>query len=250
MRSRAMLTSAALAGTLLCVGCSSEDQLKRVEDQVTDLKVEIFKLRTQMEDANKKADEDRTAASTARLQDQRFQADLQETMRQLKDSTRVLNNRLGDMSAQGPPPAQSRRTGKASAPAVPEEPSAAVDEEKAYNMAVLDYNRGNYPLAADGLALFLKTHPQSPRCPDALFYLGLAAYNQKDYQKAQPVFERILKEYSSSAQFLPAKLKRGQCLLKQGLKPAAITAFKEIADSFPGSSEARNAKQELDDLGF
>ena len=251
MRTRAMLTSAALAGTLLCVGCSSEDQLKKVEDQVTDLKVEVFKLRSQMEDANRKAEEDRTAAADARTQDRRFQADLQETMRQLKDSTRVLNNRLGDLSVQ--PPAQARRpAGKAPAPAVPDESAAGspADEEKAFNVALLDYNRGNYALAADGLGLFLKAHPQSPRCPDALFYLGLAAYNQKDYQKAQPVFERILKEYSSSAQFLPAKLKRAQCLLKQGLKPAAITAFKEITDSFSGSSEARNAKQELDDLGF
>jgi len=252
MRTRALLTTTALAGTLLCVGCSSEDQMKKVEDQVTDLKVEIFKLRTQMEDANKKAEDDRTAAAAARTQDRRFQADLQETMRQLKDSTRVLNNRLGDLAAQPAPSPARRPAGKTAAPVVPDEAAAGspADEEKAFNVALLDYNRGNYALAADGLSLFLKAHPQSPRCPDALFYLGLAAYNQKDYQKAQPVFERILKEYSNSAQFLPAKLKRGQCLLKQGLKPAAITAFKEITETFPGSSEARNAKQELDDLGL
>jgi outer membrane protein assembly factor BamD (BamD/ComL family) len=35
-----------------------------------------------------------------------------------------------------------------------------------------------------------------------------------------------------------------------GLKPAAIKAFKELTDGFPGSPEARTAQQELADLGF
>ncbi len=244
MTNRAMLSTLSLAGVLLCVGCSSEERLKNVEDQVTDLKVEIFKLRSQMEDSNKKAAEDRQASEVSRTQDRRFQADLQETMRQLQDSTRVLNNRLGD-AASAP-----RRPAARPQPAEEAPAASASDDEKAFNSAVLDYNRGNYALAADGLALFIKAHPQSARTPDALFYLGLSSYNQKAYDKAQPSFERILKEYPNSNQFLPAKLKRAQCLLKQGLKPAAIKAFKEITDSFRGTPEARTAKQELDDLGF
>ncbi len=244
MISRTLITSLALAGLALGVGCSSEDRLKRVEDQVTDLKVEIFKLRSQVEEANKKADEDREAGATSRAQETRFRADLQETMRQLQDTTRVLNNRLGDA-------VQQRRAAPQPRPAAPQEDAGASSEdEKAFNAAVLDYNRGNYALAADGLALFLKSRPQSPHAPDALFYLGLACYNQKLYNQAQPAFERIIKEFPNSNQFLPAKLKRAQSLLKQGLKPAAIRAFKEITDAFQGSPEARTAKQELDDLGL
>jgi TolA-binding protein len=242
-----MLSALALAGVALCVGCSSEDRLKKVEDQVTDLKVEVFKLRSQMEEGNRKADEDRSAATVARTQDRRFQADLQETMRQLQDSTRVLNNRIGDAAAQRRTPAPAH-----TAPAPQEDAAqgAGSDDEKAFNAAVLDYNRGNYPLAADGLGLFLKTHPQSAHVPDALFYLGLSSYNQKAFDKAQPVFERIIKECPQSNQFLPAKLKRAQGLLRQGLKPAAIKAFKEITESFQGSPEARTSKQELEELGF
>ncbi len=246
MRSRVMIPTLAVAGALLCLGCESEDRLKRVEDQVTDLKVEIFKLRTQMEEGNRKAEEDRSESTVARNQDRRFQADLQETLRQLQDSTRVLNNRLGDVAQQRKPAAQPRQ---AAAPAPAEDP-AAMDDEKAFNAAVLDYNRGNYALAADGLALFLKNHPQSAHASDGLFFLGLSFYNQKAFDKAQATFERVIKEFPSSNQFLPAKLKRAQCLMKQGLKPAAIKAFKEIVDSFAGSPEARTAKQELDDLGF
>jgi len=243
MLARTLIPSLTLAAAFLCLGCNNEDRLKKVEDQVTDLKVEVFKLRSTMEEANRKAEDDRSAGDVARSQGRRFQADLQETMRKLQDSLQVLNNRLVDTATQ-------RRTAGAKAPAQEEPAAITSDDEKAFNSAVLDYNRGNYPLAADGLALFIKSHPQSPRLPDALFFQGLAFYNQKAYDKAQPVFERILKEHSSSTQFLPSKLKRSQCLLRQGLKPAAIKGFKEITDSFQGTPEARTAKQELDDLGF
>lgn len=247
MRTRTFLIP---LGALLLVGCNSQDRLKLVEDQVTDLKVEVFKLRTQMEESNQRAESERQASNTSREQDRRFQADLQETLRQVQDTTRVLNNRMGDSlqrrSSSAPrtaPAAAPRATGGEDAP-------SGGDDEKAFNAALMDYNRGNYALAADGFSLFLKAHPESSRCPDALYTQGLAFYNLNQFDKAQPLFERIQREYSSSSQFLPAKLKRGQCLLRQKLKPAAIKAFKEIVSNFPGTAEARTSQQELDELGF
>ena len=59
-----------------------------------------------------------------------------------------------------------------------------------------------------------------------------------------------MREHANSSQFLPARLKRAQCLQRMGLKPAAIKAFKELTDGFPGSPEARTAQQELADMGF
>ena len=237
MSARMMLLPALAA--LLAIGCGSEDQLRRVEQEVGDLKLEVFKLRQSVEEGNKKAQADQQAAAEARNQDRRFQADLQESLRQVQDTTRVLNNRLNSQP-KGP-----------SRPAVEPQASAAIaaEDERAYNAAVLDYNRGNYPLAAEGLELFLKTYPQSVKRPDALFFLGLCHYNQRAFDKAQATFDRIIKEHAASPQFLPAKLKRAQCLLKLGLKPAALKAFRELVDGFPGSAEARTAQQELSDLG-
>jgi TolA-binding protein len=238
MSTRMMMVPAVAA--VLAIGCGSEDQLRRVEQEVGDLKLEVFKLRQQVEDGNKRAQADQQAAAEARTQDRRFQADLQESLRQVQDTTRVLNNRLGSM-----PKATSRPVADAQ-PA----PAASAEDERAFNAAVLDYNRGNYPLAAEGLELFLKTYPQSAKRPDALFFLGLCHYNQRAFDKAQPVFDRIIKDHAASPQFLPAKLKRAQCLLKLGLKPAAVKAFRELVDGFAGSAEARTAQQELSDLGL
>jgi TolA-binding protein len=222
------------------VGCGSGDQLKRVEQEVGDLKVEVFKLRQQVEDSNKKAAEESQAAEQARGEDRRFRADLQETLRQVQDASRTLSNKVGSLSKL-----------PAATPAAPTGATASVaDDERAFNSAMLDYNKGNYTLAADGFAVFLKAYAQSGRRADALFFSGLCQYNQKAYDKAQVFFDQIIKEQPTSNQFLPSKLKRGQCLLRLGLKPAAIRAFKELVDGFPGTPEARTAQQELADLGL
>jgi TolA-binding protein len=211
-----------------------------VEQEVGDLKLEVFKLRQSVEEGNKKALADQQAAAEARTQDRRFQADLQDSLRQVQDTTRTLNNRLNS-----PPTKGSIR------PAAEPQPAAtAAEDERAFNAAVLDYNRGNYPLAAEGLGLFLNTYRQSAKRPEALFFLGLCHYNQRAFDKAQAAFDRIIKDHAASPQFLPAKLKRAQCLLKQGLKPAAVIAFRELVDGFSGSAEARTAQQELSDLGL
>jgi len=236
---RKALMIPALAAALVCVGCNSDDQMKRMEQEVGDLKVEVFKQRQQAEDAAKKADAERQAAAQAREEDRRFKADLQETLRQIQDASRTLSNKVAGL-AKLPTPA--------TAAATPNAPVA--DDEKAFNSAMLDYNKGNYALASDGFGIFLKSYPQSARRADALFFSGLSQYNQKAYDKAQVFFDQIIKEQPTSTQFLPSKLKRGQCLLRMGLKPAAIRAFKELADGFPGTSEARTAQQELSDLGL
>lgn len=242
MRVKPIIAAAAISGLFLTVGCNTGEQIRKVEQEVGDLKLEVFKLRQQMEEANKRAEADHTATAEARNLDRRFQADLQETLRQLQDSTRVLNNRLSD------PARLTRAAGRPAAETAPQ--AASSEDEKAFSAAVLDYNRGNYQIAGDSLELFLKSSPSSPKRPEALFFLGLSYYNQKMFDKAQSAFDRILKEHASSTQFLPAKLKRAQSLLKLGLKPAAVKAFKEIADGFPGTPEARTAQQELSDLGF
>ena len=236
---RKALLLPAIAVALICVGCSSEDEMKRMEQEVGDLKVEVFKQRQQAEDDAKKAEAERQAAAQAREEDRRFRADLQETLRQIQDASRTLSNKVAGL-AKLPAPA-----------AVAATPNAPVaDDEKAFKSAMLDYDKGNYALASDGFGIFLKAYPQSGHRADALFFSGLCQYNQKTFDKAQVLFDQIIKELPTSTQFLPSKLKRGQCLLRMGLKPAAIKAFKELVDGFPGTSEARTAQQELSDLGL
>ncbi len=241
MNQRNLALAAIWGGVALFTGCESDERLKAVEREAGELKVEVFKLRQQQEENLRKGDADRKVSADWRTEDRQFRADLQETLRQLTDATKVINNRMGNASRTSPV-----------VPAIPAAaaPTSTPDDEKAFGSAVLDYNRGNYAIAAEGLDHFLRAYPNSVRKPDALFFLGMAYYNQKNYEKSQGAFDRILRDHPNSSQFLPAKLKRGQCLLRQGLKPAALRVFKELVDGFPGTPEARTAQQEIADLGY
>ena len=233
---------AVFAGLAAFTGCESDERLKAVEREAGELKVEVFKLRQAQEENGRKADTDRKDATDWRAEDRQFRADLQETLKQLSDATRIINNRIGTIN--------SSRTSAPPTTAPGVAPTSTPEDEKAFGSAVLDYNRGNYAMATEGLDLFLRTYPNSARKPDALFFQGMAYYNQKNFEKSQAAFDRILRDHPSSSQFLPAKLKRGQCLLKQGLKPAALRVFKELVDGFQGTPEARTAQQEMTDLGY
>ncbi len=227
------------------LGCNPAEHFRKMEYEMADLKMEVFKLRQVIEESKKQQDADRKTQVESQDQDRRFRADLQDTMRQLQDSTRILNNRLNTVGKE----IRSTRPSEAPTPASGGQTGAS-DDEQAFNAAVLDYNKGNYPLAAEGLQLFLQNHTSSAKRPDALFYMGLAQYHQKLYDKAQGAFDRLIREHATSNQYLPARLKRAQCLLKMGLKPAAVKAFKEIKEGFPGTPESRTAEQELGDLGL
>lgn len=241
MKARILALPLTLAA-LTSIGCVSDDQMARVEQQVGDLKVEVFKLRQQSEDQGRKADAEARAASQFRDEDRRFRADLSESLRQIQYNTRTLGNRVSTLSR------QEQSAPSTTTPSTPQAPAG--DDEKAYNAAMLDYNRGNYALAADGFGLLVKTYPQSARKADALFFMGLCQYNQRAFDKAQAIFEQIVREMPTSNQFLPAKLKRAQCMERLGLKAAAVKALQELVNGFPGTAEARTAKQELDDLGL
>ena len=167
MRSRILAFPLALTA-LMSIGCASDDQMARVEQEVGDLKVEVFKLRQQTEEQNRKADAETQAASQFRDEDRRFRADLSENVRQIQNNTRTLGNRVSTISRQEAAPATAATA-----------QSPAGDDEKAYNAAMLDYNRGNYSLASDGFGLLVKTYPQSARKADALFFMGLCQYNAR-----------------------------------------------------------------------
>src|ERR1035438_1652765 len=72
MTARTMMLPALAA--LLTMGCSPNDQLRKVELEVGDLKLEVFKLRQVVEDGNKRAQSDQLAAAEARTKERRFPA--------------------------------------------------------------------------------------------------------------------------------------------------------------------------------
>lgn len=238
MQMRTRMTLAALP-VLLLVGCGNEEQMKRVEQEVGDLKLEVFKMRQQVEELNRRSEADRAALSEGHTQDRRFQADIQDTMRQLQDATRVLANRLNAGGSARP------ATGPATSTPVP---AVTASEEQTFNAVMLDYNKGNYALAVESLEQYVAANPKSAKRADAFYYLGYSHFHLKAYDKSLRAFDRLIKDFPGSELFLSSKYKRAICQLRLGLKAAGTASLQEIVKNFPDTPEARNAQQELTDL--
>lgn len=231
------ILGACAAALLLTVGCAQEEALKRVENEVGDLKIQVNRLRLEVEEQNRKADAERATQQETRAEDRRFRADLGEALRQVQDATRSVNGRLNEVA---------RRPVNKTPQAV--EGPAVDAEERAFQALMMDYNQAKYALAAESFEAYLKGNPPSARKPEALFFLGLSYFNGKVFDKALQAFDRIIKEHGQSERLVPAMLKKAQCQLQMNLKAAALKGFKEIVDKFPGTPEARSAQEELGEL--
>jgi len=226
------------------LGCNPQEQFRRLETEVNDLKVEVFRQRQEIQDLSKKSEEERKAAADERVKETRFRADTQESLRQISEHTQSMSNRLSSGSLAQAARTQTRpSTNSATAPASELEPDA-----QQLALAEKDYNSGNYSGAVDAVDNLIKYFPDSNNIPEALYLKGRALMALKEHAKAQESFQKLCTDFPSSARFRAARLNIGRCQLAQGSTPAAIITFEDIGRRWPTSPEARSARELLQDL--
>jgi len=232
------------------LGCSPEGPFKRLENEVNDLKVEVFRQRQELQTLAKKAEEEEKNRASEREKENRFRADTQETLRQIRDSTQAMSNRLEQGSAQRPG-AQAMRpqTGPGTNPGTTSAPAAELrPDDQQLAMAEKDYNAGNFSGAVDAADNLIKYFPDSSNVPEALYLKGRALYALRSYVRAQEAFQKLCNDYPSSSRFRVSRLSIGRCQLAQGNTLAAISTFEDIANRWPTSPEARSANELLQDI--
>jgi len=201
-----------------------------VEDEIGDLKLELFKLRSQVEKPTRRPR--RTAPPPAR-----------------RGSRPALpGGSAGDhASAAGHHPDPQQPPGCPWAASPPPRPGAssrprptgpAGDERQGLTAAVLDYNRATTASPRTAWPLPQGQPPAAQR-PDALFYWACASSTRSSTTRPSRSFEQIMREPSGPPSS-SRQAKRGQCLQRMGSKPAAITAFKDH-QRLPRLPEARTA---------
>lgn len=72
------------------------------------------------------------------------------------------------------------------------------DPDKAYDIAMLSYNKKDYTQAVEDFSLIKLKFSGSKNIDKAQFYLGMSYYNRKEYILAANEFENLLKNYTSS----------------------------------------------------
>ncbi len=122
--------------------------------------------------------------------------------------------------------------------------------DQVYTAAYNDYLMGNYDLAIDGFQHFLATYRDSELSDNALYYMGVASQNQRQYERAIQAFDQVINLYPKADKTPIAYYKKARVLQDLQRPLEAIETLKKLLTVFPDSQEAGLAREELQELGI
>lgn len=132
-------------------------------------------------------------------------------------------------------------------------PTGAVNQappaQSLYDSALRDYNGGNYQLASQEFADYLKYYPDTDLAGNAQFYLGDVAYRQGNFEEAVKAYDTVIERYPDGNKAAAAQLKKGYAFLELGNRQAGVRELNALITRYPRSIEATQAKDRLKKLG-
>ncbi len=118
-----------------------------------------------------------------------------------------------------------------------------------FTQATADYQRGQYELARQGFQEYVDTYPKTDLSDDALYWVGECYAAQKKPKEAIAAWDRLFAQYPQSDKAASAHLKKALAHLDLGEKAQAIVQLQFVVHEYPGSDEAKSARQRLRSLG-
>ena len=91
--------------------------------------------------------------------------------------------------------------------------------------------------------------PRTDLSDDALYWAGECWSAQKKPREAIASFDKLFRTYPQSDKAPAAHLKKGIAHLELGEKAQAMVELNFVVNQFPGSDEAKSARQRLKSLG-
>ena len=128
--------------------------------------------------------------------------------------------------------------------AVPATPPAA-GEQRAYDAALDQFKRGDYPGAIAGFQVFVKTYPRSPLASSAQYWVGNAHYALRDYRSAIASQRQLIAAYPDSQKVPDALLNISSSQIELGDTQGAKRTLEDLASRYPASEAADRAKRRL-----
>ena len=128
-----------------------------------------------------------------------------------------------------------------------------VEAQRLYASAVALQNKGNFELAAEGWADFLKRFPSNPLADRAWHYQGVCLFQTKKLDEAKRCFEYVQKKFQKSDLTEANLLYLGTTLQLQGTPESlksATAVFQEQLKKFPKGKYAAQALYNLGDCFY
>ncbi|WP_083567309.1 tol-pal system protein YbgF [Hyphomicrobium sp. CS1GBMeth3] len=122
------------------------------------------------------------------------------------------------------------------------EPGGGMSSKQLYETAYGYLLQQDYGAAQAGFRDFLKSHPQDPLAPNALYWLGESHYVQRNYADAAEAFDLVVSAYGSSSKAPDAQLKHGMSLAQLGKRQDACATLRGVGSKFPNAPVQIKAK--------
>jgi tol-pal system protein YbgF len=158
-------------------------------------------------------------------------------------------SRLGTGAAATAPSVGAPRT-NAARPAPPAGASGAgPSPQQLYDTAYGDFTKGRYELSIAGFQDYIDRYPSTDLSDNAQYWIGESHFSERKFDDAIKDFDALLKRWPQSDKAAAALLKKGLALQELNRRPEAVVALQYVIHEYPGSDEARLAKQRLASLG-
>lgn len=170
---------------------------------------------------------------------------LNDTMDELKARLAKVSKQLEDMQAAQ----QSLAAQQAQQTAQQQAAAAAPPPDVLYNNALRDYNGAKNDLALQEFSEYVKFYPNTDLAGNSYFYLGEIQFRQGNYEQAAQSYDQVLQNFPSGNKAASAELKKGFALIELGKQDDGVTELRHVAQRYPRSPEALQARERLHKLG-
>ena len=263
---RTAILAAALGVAASLGGCVSKGDLQLVQGEVALLRAETLRR-----------DSTRAAQLTEVIQMQRQIMDslaltrrtvaqvkgdvsqdlynIQQQLVQLQELTGQSQQRLSELRTQLEARAaqenESPAPSGAPAPGDSAQPSgggAAPPADAMYEASLAQLRRGSTTTARLGLREMLKNYPNSPRAPDALYFIG-QSFAADSPDSAGTYYSQVVDQYPTAARAPSALYNLGLLAERRKDNAKAKDAYQRVVQKYPQSDEAALARDRLKALG-
>lgn len=209
-------------------GQRSSDELRRANDDGTQLRRSLLDLQTQIETL-------RVEMAKLRGQNEQLMREVAELQRHQKDMARGVDERLRQFE-----PVKVTVDGL--------EFQAEPDEQRSFDAALARFREGKFAEAEAAFAAFVRQYPRSGYLPSARFWLGNAQYANRDYKEAINNFKALLASAPSHARAPEAALSIANCQIELKETRGARKTLEDLLRAYPQSEAAAAAKERLSRL--